>query len=240
MIKVTAVGIVLAVMLLASAISNVSYADVGIKVVAKQKQDMILLMVKNARGADIYTIKVTLLDGNIKFAKVSQEWKAIKGSDPRTVTLTTTTDPIKANDRKVFLLDTNDIGSIISLVALDRFGSTIAKESTRTVFKQTLSDPNTSDKEPTYISNARSFTITTDKIFYSNGDKMFISGTLDPNSSITITIYTPSGQKLKIVDATDQTGSFNALHLLRDAESGTYRLKVKESSGYAETTFKVL
>ena len=240
MIKVTAVGVVLAVMLLASVISNASYAEPGIKVVAKQKQDMVLLMVKNARGPDIYTIKLTLLDGNIRFAKVSQEWKAIKGLDPRTVTLTTTTDPIKANDRKVFLLDTNDIGSIISLVALDRFGSTIAKESTRTIFKATLNDPTAADTEPTYISNARSFTITTDKIFYNNGDKMFISGTLDPNSSITITIYTPSGQKLKILDETDQTGSFKALHVLRDAESGMYRLKVKESSGYAETTFKVL
>jgi len=240
MIKSTALGIVLGVILLASAASNISYADAGVKVLAKEKQGMILLMVKNGKGVGIYTIKLTLLDGNIKFAKVSQEWKAIKGSDPSAVTLTTTTDPIEANDRKVFMLDTNKINSIISWVALDRFGSTIAKESTRTIFKQTLNDRTTADTEPTYISNARSFTITTDKIFYNNGDKMFISGTLDPNSSITITIYTPSGQKLKILDETDQTGSFKALHLLRDAESGTYKLKVKESSGYAETTFKVL
>jgi hypothetical protein len=69
---------------------------------------------------------------------------------------------------------------------------------------------------------------------------MFITGVLEPNSKITITIYTPSGQRIKIGDETDQKGFFNALHVLRDAESGTYLIKASEPKSFAETTFKVM
>jgi len=239
--KLVYLSIILGVMLLTSAIST-SYASTGsVKVLAKEKQGMILLLVKNGQGVNIHTIKLTLLDGEVTSVKTSQGWTVKKSpSDPKSITLTTNIAPIKARDRTIFSLGTNNINTIISWSAIDRLGSTVDADSARTVVRQTLDKVAPTDTEPTYISNARSLAITTDKIFYNKSDKMIISGVLDPNTDVTITIYAPNGQKIKIMDETDQTGSFNVLHVLQNAESGTYRLKVRQADGYAETAFKVL
>jgi len=239
--KLVYLGIVLGIMLLTSAIST-SYASTGsVKVLAKEKQGMILLLVKNGQGVNIHGIKLTLLDGEVTSVKTSQGWAVKKSpSDPKSITLTTDTTPIKTHDRMAFFLRTNNVNTIISWSVMDRFGSTIDTDSARTILRQTLDKVAPADTEPTYISNARSLALTTDKIFYNKSDKMFISGVLDPNTDVTITIYTPNGQKIKIMDETDQTGSFKVLHVLHDADSGTYRLKVRQADGYAETTFKVL
>jgi len=239
--KLTYLGIILGVLLLTSAIST-SYASTGsVKVLAKEKQGMILLLVKNEQSANIHRIMLTMLDGEITSVMTSKGWGIQKSSaNPKSIVLTTSMAPIKAYDRAVFLLGTDNINTIISWSAIDRSGSTIDTDSTRTIFRQTLNKIAPANTELTYIPNARSLTITTDKIFYSNGEKMFISGALDPNTDVIITIYTPHGQKIKILDKTDQTGSFTALHVLQNADSGTYRLKVRQTDGYAETIFKVL
>lgn len=242
MMKLVYLGIILGAMLLTSAIS-ISHASISsdVNIVAKEKQGMILLLVKNGQSANIYGINLTLLDGEVTSVKTSKGWDVKKSSsNTKSITLVTDTAPIKAHDSAVFFVSTNNISTIISWSAVDRFGATIDADSTRAIFRQTLEKVAPVVTEPTYISNARSLAVTTDKIFYNKGDKMFISGVLDPNTEVTITIYTPNGQKIKIMDKTDQTGSFKVLHVLQNADSGTYRLKVRQSDGYAETTFKIL
>jgi hypothetical protein len=234
--------IILGAMLLTSAMST-SYASTGpdVKVMAKEKQGLIMLLVKNGQSINIHGVKLTLLDGDITSVKTSEGWGVnISPSDSKTITLITDKAPIKANDRAVFFIGTDNINTIISWSATDRFGSTIDTDNTRMVVRQKLNNAVPTDTEPTYISNAKSLAITTDKIFYNKSDKMFISGALDPNTEVIITIYTPNGQKIKIMDETDPTGSFKALHVLQNADSGTYRVKVRQADGYAETTFKVL
>jgi len=241
--KLAYLGILLGAILLTSAAStsSTSYASTGsVTIVAKEKQGMILLLVKNEQGVNVHGIKLTLLDGEITSVKTSQGWVVKKSADSKSITLSTDTVPIKARSRATFSLGTNNINTIISWSATDRFGSTVDTDNTRTIFRQTLAKVAPADAEPTYISNARSLALTTDKIFYNKSDKMIISGILDPNIDIIITIYAPNGQKIKIMDQTDQTGSFKALHVLQNADSGTYRLKVRQADGYAETTFKVL
>jgi len=150
-------GIILAAMLLTSAIGT-SYASTGsVKVLAKEKQGMILLLVKNMQGVNIHTIKLTLLDGEVNSVKTSQGWTVKKSpSDPKTITLTTDITPITARDRTIFSLGTNNINTIISWSAIDRLGSTVDADSARTVVRQTLDKVAPTDTEPTYISNARS------------------------------------------------------------------------------------
>jgi len=241
MMKLVYLTIILGAMLLTSAIST-SYASTGsVKILAKEKQGMILLLIKNGQSINIHNVKLTLLDGEITSVKTSQGWTAKPSSaDPKSVTLTTDTAPIKAGGRIIFSLGTSNINTIISWSAADRLGSTIDTDNTRTIFRQTLEKVAPADTEPTYISNARSLAVTTDKIFYDKNDKMFISGVLDPNKAVKITIYAPNGQKIKITDETDPTGSFKVLHVLQNADSGTYRLKASQTGGYVETTFKVL
>jgi hypothetical protein len=83
-------------------------------------------------------------------------------------------------------------------------------------------------------------TVATDKVVYNPNDKMIISGKMKPKSDITITIYTPSGDKIKITDDTDIRGEFKILHILHDAASGTYNLKIRQADTSIETVFKVL
>jgi hypothetical protein len=237
--KLIFVSIVLGVMLLTSTMSiGTSYAATGISIVAKEKQGMILLLVKNGQSVNVQGLKLTLSDGEITKTKANQNWVS-KQIDSKTITLTTDTAPIKWGDQAVFFIATNNKNTIITWSAQDRFGSTIQTDSTRTIYRQTI------DKAPeiaefNYVSNARSLAVTTDKIFYSKSDKIFISGVLDPNTDVLLTIYAPNGQKIKITDETDPTGKFNVLHVLYNADSGTYRLKVRQADGYAETTFKVM
>ena len=242
MMKLVYLGLILGALLLTSAIST-SHASTGsdVNILAKEKQGMILLLVKNGQNVNIHSVKLTLLDGEITSVKASQGWAVKKSpSDSKSITLTTNTAPIKAHGRAVFFLVTNNIDTIISWSAADHFGSTIGADSARTIFRQTLDKIALAGKEPTYMANARSLAVTTDKIFYNKSDKMFISGALNPNTHVTITIYAPNGQKVMILDGTDQTGSFKVLHVLHNADSGTYRLKVSQPDGYAQTTFKVL
>lgn len=243
--KTVYLAIILGVMLLTSTLGSSvvsSYASPGqgVKVLAKEKQGMILLMVKNEQSKSINTIKLTLLDGDITNVRSSQGWTGIKSPDSKSITLTTGSVPIKAQGNAMFFVGATNINSIISWSAVDRFGATIDADSARIIFRQTLAKIAPDGKELTYITNARSLAITTDKIFYSKSDKMIISGVLDPNTHVVITIYAPNGQKIKIMQGTDPTGSFKALHLLQNAVSGTYRVKVSQTDGYAETTFKVL
>ena len=239
MMKLIFVSIVLGIMLLTSAIGiGTSYAATGITIVAKEKQGMILLLVKNGQSVNIQGLKLTLSDGEITKVKANQNWVS-KQIDSKTITLTTDNSPIKSRDQAVFFIGTNNKNTIITWSAQDRFGSTIQTDSTRTIYRQTL-EKTPEVAELNYVSNARSLAVTTDKIFYNKSDKIFISGVLDPNTDVLLTIYAPNGQKIKITDETDYTGKFNALHVLYNADSGTYRLKVRQADGYAETTFRVM
>lgn len=211
---------------------NVSYADNSVKVYAKEKQGMMLLLVKNGKNANIHELTITLLDGSINSAK-SKGWNV--SNDSKNQVTIKSTNPIPVNGREIFFINTNNINSIISWTAKDRTGTIIAMDNARAIIKQTLSIPESS----TYM-KALGVTLATDKIFYKNGEKMLIYGVLEPNSKITITIYTPSGQKVKIGEETDYTGSFKALHVLHNAESGTYKVHVSKANASAETTFKVL
>jgi len=231
-------ALTLGVALLLSTLSNasVSYAlDSSIKVYAKEKQGMIMLIVKNGRNANIQQLALTSLDGNVDSA-TSIGWKVTRDSSNK-ITVSST-NPIPPNGREVFMIKTDNINSIISWIAKDRNGSIVAMDHARTVIKHTVINPTGS--ELAYIANARSVTVTTDKVIYNKSDKMFISGALEPNSKITITIYTPSGQKVLMGQKTDVTGNFKALHVLSNAESGTYILRVSEATASAETTFRVL
>ena len=239
MMKLLLVSIILGIMLLTSAIGiGTSYAATGIKIVAKEKNGMILLLVKNGQSANIYGIKLTLLDGKVTSVKANKNWIS-KQSDSNIITLTTNTSPIKSRDQTIFFVGTDNINTIITWSALDRFGSIIQTDSTRTIFRQTL-EKAPSTEVLNYVSSARSLAVTTDKIFYQKSDKIFIEGVLDPNTDVLLTIYAPDGQKIKIMDETDSTGKFKVLHVLHDADSGTYRLKVRQPDGYAETSFRVL
>ena len=239
MMKLLFVSMILGIMLLTSTIGiETTYAATGIKIVAKEKNGMILLLVKNGQSANIYGIKLTLLDGKVTSVKANQNWIS-KQSDSNIITLTTNTSPIKSRDQTIFYVGTDNINTIITWSALDRFGSVIQTDSTRTIFRQTL-EKAPSTEVLNYVSNARSLAVTTDKIFYQKSDKIFISGVLAPNTDVLLTIYAPDGQKIKIMDETDNTGKFKILHVLHDADSGTYRLKVRQPDGYAETSFRVL
>lgn len=235
MMKLAAVlAVTLGAMLLLPVMVNVSYADGGVKVFAKEKQSLMLLLVKNGKNANIHELTITLLDGTINSAK-SDGWKVLKNSANQ-ITVSSA-NPIPPKGREIFFVNTDNMNSIISWTAKDRSGAVIAMDNARAVVKQTLSSLTGSD---TSYMKATGVTLTTDKIFYKKGEKLFITGVLEPNSKITITIFTPSGQKLKIGQQTDQTGSFKALHVLHNAESGTYIVKASEPRAFAETTFKVL
>ncbi|MEM2759333.1 MAG: T9SS type A sorting domain-containing protein [Nitrososphaerales archaeon] len=223
----------LGAVLLLSVMPNLSYAESGIQVYAKEKQGLILLVVKNAKNSNIHELKVTFLDGTIDSAE-RDGWKVSKDSSNQ-VTLSSIT-AIPPNGREIFFIKSQQVNSIISWLAKDRNGSILGMDNARVVVRQTAD----SSDATMYMQNARIVTVTTDKVFYKKGEKMFISGVLDPNSKITITIYTPSGQKIKIGDQTDVIGNFKTLHVLHNAESGTYILKVSQPKATAETTFKVL
>jgi len=232
-------GIILGVMMLTGVLGTslgTSHASTGsdVKILAKEKEGMIMLLVKNVQLTNI-----TLLDGEIKSAKTTQGW-VVQRTTSSSVTLTTNSVPIKARSYAVFFLSTDSIKRIITWSAMDRYGSTIDSGNTRTIFRQTLDKVAPTGKAPAYISNAGILTITTDKIFYNKNDKIFISGTLKPSMDLTVTIYAPNGQEMLITDGTDKTGSFKVLHVLHDAPSGTYQLQVRQADGYAETTFVVL
>jgi hypothetical protein len=219
-------------------VTSYAYAE-SVKILAKEKQGMILLLVRNGNSADIHSIKLSILDSEVTSVKPSQGWKVASATDS-SVTLTTNTSPIKPRERIVFSLGANNTNTIISWQVLDRSGSIIEKDNTRTIVRLELDRTVPYDKESRLIQDARSVGITTDKIFYNKNDKMFISGILDPNEPIKITIYAPNGQKMKISDKTDLSGSFRVLHVLQDAQSGTYRLKVSQTENSAEIAFRVL
>lgn len=224
-----------AILLFSTMANHASYADGGsVKVFAKEKQGMILLVVKNAKNVNIRELKITLLDGTIDAAK-RQGW-SVSNNSANQITLSTT-NSIPPNGREIFFIKTKDINSIISWTAKDRNGSIVGMDNARAVIRQKLDTQTGSDN--TYMANASTVSITTDKVFYKNGEKILISGILEPNSKITITIYTPSGQKVKIGEQTDPMGKFKALHVLHDAEIGTYKLQASEPTAFAETTFKV-
>lgn len=233
--KLTAVlAVTLGMVLLFSTMPNLSYADDSVKVYAKEKQGMMLILVKNAKNINVHQLTITLLDGTIDSAR-SNGWMVFKDSTNQ-VTLTSPYG-IPAKSREVFFVNTNDLNSIISWAVMDRTGFIVAMDNARAVLKQNLNNLAASDNK---VINAKGVTITTDKIFYNKGEKMFISGFLEPNSKITITIYTPNGQELKIGEQTNQNGNFAALHVLHNALSGTYTVKASEPKAFAETTFKVI
>ena len=228
----------LGLMLLTNSMYMVYASTDSVKILAKEKQGMVLLLVKNGYSADIHSIKLSLVDSELTSVKPTQGWKVTSTTDS-SVTLTTNANPIKSGERAVFSIGANNTNTIISWQALDRFGSIIEKDDTRTIVRLALDRTVPYDKE-SLIQDARSVGVTTDKIFYNKNDKMFISGVLEPNESIKITIYAPNGQKMKISDKTDLTGSFRVLHVLQDAQSGTYRLKVSQTENSAEIAFRVL
>ncbi len=234
-------GIILGAMLLTSAIGT-SHVSAGsdIRIIAKEKEGMIMLLLKNSQGVNIQSLKLALLNGEIKSVKAAHGW-VVKGTTSGSgVTLTADNVPIKARSNAVFFLVTDNTRTIITWSAMDRSGLAIDSGSIRTIFRETLDKVAPTGKAQTYISDAGTLTITTDKIFYKKNDKIFISGTLKPSTSLTITIYAPNGQQMLITDGTDKTGSFKVLHVLHDAPSGTYQLQVRQADGYAETTFMVL
>ncbi len=234
-------GIILGAMLLTSAIGTSYHASAGsdIRILAKEKEGMIMLLLKNLQGVNIQTLKLTLLGGEINSVKAAQGWVVKGTASGSSVTLTADNVPIKARSNTVFFLNTDNTKTIITWLAMDRSGSTIDSGSTRTIFRETLDKVAPTGKASTYISNAGTLTVTTDKIFYNKNDKIFISGTLRPSTGLTITIYAPNGQQMLITDGTDKTGSFKVLHVLHNAPTGTYQLQVRQADGYAETTFMV-
>lgn len=235
--KLTAVlAITIGAVLFLSTMTSVSYADNGVKIYAKEKQGKMLLLIRNANTASIDGLKITLLDGTIDSAQ-SNGWN-VKKDTASQITISTT-KPIAPNGREIFFISTNNMKSIISWSAYDKGGSLVAADNARAILRQSLDKDKISDTN-SYIANAKSVSITTDKIFYKSGEKMLISGAFKPDSKITITIYTPTGQKVKLAEQTDKTGSFKALHVLRNAESGTYVVTASEPMAFAETAFKVL
>ncbi|MGH9877063.1 MAG: hypothetical protein ACRD5H_05445, partial [Nitrososphaerales archaeon] len=61
-------------MLLTNSMStSYAYTD-SVKILAKEKQGMILLLVKNGDNANIHTIKLSLLDSEVTSVKPSQGW----------------------------------------------------------------------------------------------------------------------------------------------------------------------
>ena len=233
--KLRAIMASVLVFILFLTVAGVSNAEANsVYIYAKEKQGMLLLLVKNEMPTGIQEMKITLLDGSIESAR-SEGWTISKDSANQ-ITMSTK-NPISPRGRDILFINTDNLNSIISWTAKDITGSIIAMDDARAVVKRTLNNLRGTDS--TYI-NALGVTVTTDKIFYKKGDKMLISGVLEPNSKITITIQTPSGQKVKIGDHTDQKGSFQTLHVLHDAEMGTYVVKASEPNAFAETTFKVL
>lgn len=222
------------ILLFSTMTNHASYADEGsVKVFAKEKQGMILLLVKNA-NVNIRQLKITLLDGTIDEAK-RQGW-TVSTNSPHQVTLTANS-AIPPNGKEIFFIKTKDINSIIVWAAKNSAGSVVGVDNARAIIRQKFDTQTGSDN--TYMANASIVSITTDKVFYKNGEKILISGILEPNSKITITIYTPSGQKVKMGEQTDPMGKFKVLHVLHDAEFGTYKLQASEPYAFAETTFKV-
>ncbi|MGH9923429.1 MAG: hypothetical protein ACRD38_11825, partial [Nitrososphaerales archaeon] len=122
MMKLIFVSMVLGLMLLASTMST-SYASTGITIVAKEKQGMILLLIKNGQSVNIHGLKLTLSDGDITRVKANQNWVS-EQVDSKTITLRTDTSPIKSRDQAVFFIGTNNKNTIITWSAQDRFGST--------------------------------------------------------------------------------------------------------------------
>lgn len=234
-------GTILAVILLASAVSASYAAGPAVQVFAKEKQGLILLLIKNEQDLSIHGMKLEVLGGEITSVKVPRGWAVETGaSDTTSISVSTTGAPIKAGERAVFFLGASEVNTIISWAVTDRFGSTIGIDDSRTAVRQMMgyrSQPAAGQEDLLQI---RPLIVTTDKIFYDKNDKMIISGKMEPNADLTITIYTPSGDKIKITDETDAKGSFNILHLLQDAGSGTYHLKVRQSDASAETIFRVL
>lgn len=223
------------ILLFSTMANHASYADEGsVKVFAKEKQGMILLLVKNAKNVDIRQLKITLLNGTIDEAK-RQGW-TVSTNSPHQVTLTANS-AIPPNGKEIFFIKTKDVNSIIAWIAKNSAGSVVGVDNARAIIRQKLDTQTGSDN--TYMANAGTVSITTDRVFYKNGEKILISGILEPNSKITITIYTPSGQKVKMGEQTDPMGKFKVLHVLHDAEFGTYKLQASESYAFAETTFKV-
>jgi len=229
-------AITLGMVLILSTMTAASYAAGDVKVYAKEKQGNMLLLVRNTSNTAIDGLKITLVDGTIDFAK-SNGWN-VKKDSANQITLSTA-NPIAPNGREIFFINTNNMKSIISWSAYDKNGALVAVDNARAVLRQSLDKDKVSDSN-SYIANAKSVSITTDKIFYKSGEKMLITGAFQPDSKITITIYTPTGQKVKMAQQTDKTGSFKALHVLHNAESGTYVVTASEPMAVAETVFKVL
>lgn len=237
MIKLTMVSaIALSAVLLLPMLNTPNASATGpITMVAKEKQGSLMLMVKNPMNVSINSLKITLLDGKIISAN-GNGWR-VSTDSANQVTLTST-KAIPPNGREIFFIQTDNINSIISWKAKERNGNIVGMDNARAVVRQTLN--HMSGSEATYVWNARSVTITSDKVFYKSGEKMLISGVLEPSSKITITIYTPSGQQIVMGQQTDNNGNFKALHVLHNAESGTYIMKASEARAIAETSFKVL
>lgn len=230
--KLTVLSVLLASLLVIATSSGVSYAAASdVKVYAKEKQGMLLVLIKNGSDENIHTLTITLLDGVIIAADVD-DWK-IRQDSANQITVTTA-KPVPPQGREIFFVKTDNLNSIISWSAKDRFGEVVAMDNARTIVKRTVDVAS----GPYKVINP--VTVSTDKIFYQTGENMLITGALDPNSKLTITIYTPTGQKLKISDNTDPRGTFQVLHVLHNAESGTYLIEASQPTAIAQTTFKVL
>lgn len=221
--------------------SNVSpsYAyDDPVKVAAKEKLGKIILLIKNVDAKDIHGIKLSLNNGQLLSATNAGSWN-IKNSGTDTVYLSTNSVPIKHGMRTLITIGATNVNTIISWSAIDRFGSVIDEGDTQTVVRFKL-DRTFAGRDSTVLFSPVTPEVRTDRVTYNSSDKIFISGALDPNTKITITILSPDGQEMKITDRTDVKGNFDALHVLYNAESGTYLLKASHPYSYVETSFRVL
>lgn len=242
--KLTYLSVIIAVILLTSAMSTAhvaAAAEPGVTIVAKEKRGLIMMLVKNDESRAIYGLKLGSLDGDITSVKSPKGWAVVaRNPGSEDVTVLTGDSPIKVGKRAVFFAGTNNLNTIISWSALDSLGRTVDADNTRMVIKHVGFDLNQSPAESTPSQAAITpITVTTDRISYNTNDKMIITGTLEPQADITVTIYSPDGQKIKIRDRTDATGSFNIFHVLHNAESGTYYLKAGQAEAQAKTSFLV-
>ncbi len=232
-------GSVLAVILILSAVSTAYAAEPGAKVFAKEKQGTILLLIKNGTGQNIYGIKLKVSNGEINSVQTPAGWTAdARTPDTTIISLSTKASPIRPGGQSVILLKASEANTILSWSLMNQAGALIGAADSKTVVRQTVQYNQVA--EPEALPELRSMTVATDKVVYSPNDKMIISGKLKPKADLTITIYTPAGEKIKITDETDAYGTFKILHILRDAGSGTYHLKVRQSEASVETVFRVL
>ena len=83
-------------------------------------------------------------------------------------------------------------------------------------------------------------TVQTDKIEYSDGELVRISGKGKPNERLSITVLTPNDDRIPMSANIKEDGTYTALWLIqKTADAGTYTVIVQEGDSRAEAFFAV-